>query len=74
VCVRQGEFRYAHSRLITNAEEVAFYGGHEIERAVLDQRYQNLARHANKYAHAGLAPLSLCVYAICGNARKNTCL
>lgn len=48
-CARQGEFRYAHSRLITNAEEVAFYGGHEIERAVLDQRYQNLARHANKY-------------------------
>ena len=44
----QGEFRFAHSRLITNAEEIAFYGGHEIERNILDQRYNNLARHANK--------------------------
>jgi len=46
----QGEFRFAHTRLITNAEEIAFYGGHEIERNILDQRYTNLVRHTNKYA------------------------
>ena len=48
VFVGQGEFRFAHSRLITNAEEIAFYGGHEIERNILNQRYNNLARHADK--------------------------
>lgn len=43
----EGEFRYAHSRLITNAEEVAFYGGHEIERGLLEKCYLRLVKHMN---------------------------
>jgi len=31
----EGEFRFAHSRIITNAEEIAFYGGQKAEKQIL---------------------------------------
>lgn len=43
----EGEYRYTHSRLITNAEEVAFYGGHEIEQRTLKDAYLRLIKHMN---------------------------
>ncbi|KAI9893879.1 MAG: hypothetical protein M1814_005432 [Vezdaea aestivalis] len=39
---REGEFRGMHSRLIANAEEVAFYGGADMERAFLEAGFKNL--------------------------------
>jgi ATP-binding cassette subfamily D (ALD) long-chain fatty acid import protein len=39
---REGEFRALHSRLIANAEEVAFYGGEQMERIFLDRGFRDL--------------------------------
>ena len=39
---KEGDFRALHSRLIVNAEEVAFYGGAEIERVFLDKSFREL--------------------------------
>eukprot|EP01097_Dermamoeba_algensis_P003925 TRINITY_DN2647_c0_g1_i1.p1 TRINITY_DN2647_c0_g1~~TRINITY_DN2647_c0_g1_i1.p1 ORF type:complete len:780 (-),score=216.90 TRINITY_DN2647_c0_g1_i1:143-2449(-) len=43
----EGNWRYCHSRLITNAEEVVFYGGEEIEKSQLYKCYTNLINHLN---------------------------
>jgi ATP-binding cassette subfamily D (ALD) long-chain fatty acid import protein len=39
---REGDFRALHARLIANAEEVAFYGGDEMERTFLDKGFRDL--------------------------------
>ena len=46
----EGEYRFAHSRIITNAEEIAFYGGEETEKKVVDSRYLALVKHTNRWA------------------------
>ena len=43
---RKGYLRYIHSRIITNAEEIAFYGGHDIERNNLKKAYESLKRQS----------------------------
>ncbi|CAG8687820.1 3174_t:CDS:10, partial [Dentiscutata heterogama] len=44
----EGEFRFTHSRLIENAEEVALYSGHEVEKSILDRNYFALIKHVNR--------------------------
>ncbi|KAI9841427.1 MAG: hypothetical protein M1837_000703 [Sclerophora amabilis] len=39
---REGDFRGLHSRLIANAEEVAFYGGADMEKIFLDKGFKEL--------------------------------
>ena len=39
---REGDFRGLHTRLIANAEEVAFYGGAAMERVFLDKGFTQL--------------------------------
>jgi ABC-type uncharacterized transport system fused permease/ATPase subunit len=35
-------------RIITNAEEIAFYSGHEVELGNLERAYASLVRQSNK--------------------------
>ncbi|CAI2180458.1 4410_t:CDS:10 [Funneliformis geosporum] len=44
----EGEFRFTHSRLIENAEEIALYSGHDVEKAILDRNYFALIKHVNR--------------------------
>ena len=39
---KEGDFRTLHSRLIANAEEIAFYGGADMEKVFLDKGFKDL--------------------------------
>lgn len=39
---REGEFRSLHTRLIANAEEIAFYGGSDLEFTFLEKGFKEL--------------------------------
>ena len=39
---KEGDFRGLHSRLIANAEEIAFYGGADMEKLFLDKSFSDL--------------------------------
>ena len=39
---KEGDFRGLHARLIANAEEVAFYGGADMEKIILDKSFKDL--------------------------------
>lgn len=43
----EGDFRLTHTRLITNAEEISFYNGAELEKDILNRTYLRLIRHVN---------------------------
>lgn len=43
----EGEYRGAHTRLITNSEEIAFYHGGKIEEGILNRAYTKLVKHIN---------------------------
>ena len=38
----------AHSRIITNSEEIAFYNGEQREKSILNKTYSNLIKHINQ--------------------------
>lgn len=44
----EGEFRHAHSRLIGHSEEIAFYGGAEREKQIVNGTFQKILNHANR--------------------------
>jgi ATP-binding cassette subfamily D (ALD) long-chain fatty acid import protein len=41
---KEGDFRGLHARLIANAEEVAFYGGADMEKVFLDREFKSLKK------------------------------
>ena len=44
----EGDFRFTHSRIITHAEEIAFYGGAEREKMYANQAFDNIKQHLRK--------------------------
>lgn len=44
----EGELRFAHTRLVENAEEIAMYDGNRVEREILRSHYWKLMRHVEK--------------------------
>lgn len=44
----EGEFRHAHSRLIGHSEEIAFYGGAQREKEIVNGNFQKIVDHANR--------------------------
>ena len=45
----EGKYRSAHTRLITNSEEVAFYKGGKKERQLIEQALQNIFDHIKSW-------------------------
>ncbi|KAI8064461.1 ABC transporter transmembrane region 2-domain-containing protein [Gongronella butleri] len=44
----EGDFRFTHSRIITHSEEVAFYGGGQREKDVVNNSFQKIVNHERK--------------------------
>ncbi|EPS69391.1 hypothetical protein M569_05375, partial [Genlisea aurea] len=47
----EGEYRQLHSRLRTNAESIAFYGGESREEFHIQQKFKSLVRHMKVVLH-----------------------
>jgi ABC-type uncharacterized transport system fused permease/ATPase subunit len=41
----EGDYRMAHQRLITNAEEIAFYDGSKKERTIINRLFNEIFLH-----------------------------
>ncbi|XP_050676202.1 ATP-binding cassette sub-family D member 3 [Leptidea sinapis] len=51
----EGEYRFVNSRLITNAEEIAFYQGNRREHLTLLSSFYKLTRHLRNFLHFRVA-------------------
>ena len=58
----EGEFRYVNSRLITNAEEVAFYRGNLREKRTMLTAFTRLVRDQQKNITVSMTALSIMLH------------
>ncbi len=45
----EGEFRSYHTRLITHSEEIAFYGGSQREKEIVNDSFQSIVKISNRH-------------------------
>ncbi|KAL0478885.1 peroxisomal ABC transporter D family member [Acrasis kona] len=50
----EGKFRYCHIRTATNGESIAFYGGDELEKSIVDNSFKELYDHKKSLVKAHL--------------------
>ena len=43
-----GQLRFTHGRLAEASEEIAFYGGEEVEKMILERDYYGLVMHVSR--------------------------
>lgn len=43
-----GQLRHSHSRLVEFSEEIAFFGGEETEKMLIERDYYGLVKHTNR--------------------------
>ena len=55
----EGDYRFLHSRLIANGEEIAFYKGHAVEKTSIEKSYHNLEDQLKVLYMARVAPSTL---------------
>jgi ABC transporter transmembrane region 2 len=55
---QEGVYRHVNGRLITHAEEIAFYGGNAKEKAVLSAAFADLVALVRRSQQVRCAPLS----------------
>ncbi|KAJ1553946.1 hypothetical protein HK405_006448, partial [Cladochytrium tenue] len=48
----EGEFRFTHSRLVENAEEVALFSGEDVEKGILEKSYNALVNRFDRTLNA----------------------
>ena len=62
---REGRYRTAHQRLITNSEEIAFYDGSERELSLVNQSLRELYSYARNQRYVRAAVDCTCLHLCC---------
>eukprot|EP01095_Lingulamoeba_sp_RSL-Kostka_P001851 TRINITY_DN1264_c2_g6_i1.p1 TRINITY_DN1264_c2_g6~~TRINITY_DN1264_c2_g6_i1.p1 ORF type:complete len:670 (-),score=197.82 TRINITY_DN1264_c2_g6_i1:257-2266(-) len=44
----EGDFNFCHNRIITHAEEIAFYGGSKREKEIINDRFDDVFNHSRE--------------------------
>jgi ATP-binding cassette subfamily D (ALD) protein 3 len=47
----EGQYRQCHSDILAHSEEIAFYNGHDWEKAKMERRFSMLLKHARVILH-----------------------
>jgi ATP-binding cassette subfamily D (ALD) protein 3 len=69
----EGDFRFTHSRVITHSEEIAFYGGGDKEKSLVNAAFDKIVKHTTRVINLRFANVRfsfLYLAATLGGVRK----